>query len=181
MLSLSQSIIRPSPLQLQLYANTIIARVRSHKEPLERAVDEVIRPRIRQNFMSESEAGERSWTPLADTTRVRREKAGYSGAHPILVRQGRLRRAAQQKNMWIFRGQGVAPFAQFSMPRLQSRVPYAEKHQEGEGRLIARPYLVINDWDAKRIEEVFADYLVKRELIAAKGIGWLAVRRDLRG
>lgn len=67
--------------------------IRSFKEPLTRIVRNVLIPSFKKNF---AEGGRPPWEPLdADTIRIRR-----NSAWPILVRSGKLRRAATRLNIW---------------------------------------------------------------------------------
>jgi len=165
---------------MQRYAVSL-ATIRSYRGPMQRAVDEVVNPRIKENFRSETAAGESSWEPLAEWTAFDRQAMGLGGQSPKLRRKNRLyRTATTRRAIWTFRGQGSDPAAFIDMGALNSRVPYAEYHQIGTYKMPARPYLVINDKDVKEIEEIFADHLEKRELAAGMGIAWAAYRVGVR-
>lgn len=157
---------------MALYAKALFADIRSYREPMEQAVDEVIRPRIRENFRSESAAGDK-WQPLAQNTRQQRQRLGFAPAGPMLRRTDALYKTAQQKNIWTFSRRR----AQIDEAALESRVSYALYHQEGTLEMPARPYLVITEEDADKIERIFADYAVRREIAAAAGIRWATARR----
>jgi phage gpG-like protein len=70
--------------------------IRSFREPLGRAIRQVMVPSIRRNF---DEGGRPAWEPLASSTLAFREFYGAGGQAP-LVRTGQLRRVASQINIW---------------------------------------------------------------------------------
>lgn len=170
--------ISPSPHMLELYARTVFADIRSYREPLKESIDEVVTPRIKLNFIGETAAGEYNWQRLARRTEYERDRLGFGKQHPKLRRTDKLFRAATRRRaIWTFKTQTVPPEAFIDPRKLQMRVPYALYHQEGvEFRMPAREYMVINESDAQKIEEIFADYLVKREVVAALGIRWATAR-----
>lgn len=175
MISLSHVAIRPSPRQMELYATAIFAGIRSYKEPLEKAWKDVVRPRIESNFRGEQDANGDKFIQLAESTRKQRRNEGFSEAHPILRRTNKLFETALQKNIWTFNTKQ----AHLNVDALTSRVPYAMYLQEGAeaNNLPPRPYLSLNEADAERIEEIFGNYLMKREVVAALGINWASARR----
>lgn len=66
--------------------------IRSFKEPLKRAVKQVMIPSIRTNF---AVGGRPGWEPLAESTILRRK-----GSSKPLVRSGKLSKTMQQLNIW---------------------------------------------------------------------------------
>lgn len=140
---------------------------------MEQAIDEVIQPRIKENFRTESAAGEK-WANLSDVTIRDRQRRGFT---PIkkLHRTGRLEKAATTRRaIWTFK----AREAYVDPRKLTARVPYAMYMEEGvDIRVPARPFLRITEGDAKQIEEIFGDYLMRREMAAAVGIRWALARR----
>lgn len=131
--------------------------IRSMKDPLEEAVDEVIRPRIRENFSSESAAGI-GWAPLSETTIQDRLNRGYDSG-PILQRSGALAQAAQQKNIWKFSGQAGEAF----VTELPQNAWYGIIHDQGllEPKVPARPFFAINADDMDEIEEIFGRWVAR--------------------
>jgi phage gpG-like protein len=95
--------------------------IRAFKEPLTRAVKQVMIPSIRANFASE---GRPSWEPLAEQTLAAREYLGY-GDGPILYRTGNLAKRATQFNIWT-----INPVAA-SVQRLPADVFYGGIMQAG--------------------------------------------------
>jgi phage gpG-like protein len=96
--------------------------IRSFREPLMRAIKTVMIPSFRQNFESE---GRPSWEPMAEATELLREREGSSG--PLLNRSGRLKRVAQQQNIWTVTKESA------SIRDLPPNVWYGKIHQEGMG------------------------------------------------
>jgi len=127
--------------------------IRSLREPIEEAIDSIVRPRIEQNFITESEAGIRDWVSLSSRTEKEREAQGYGGQSPKLQRRGVLKREALQKNIWTFRGsEGIAFISAGSFQRAR----YALTLHDGGftprgGKILPRPFLVINEVDEQKI------------------------------
>lgn len=96
--------------------------IRSFKEPLMRAIKTVMIPSFRQNFEAE---GRPSWEPMAEATEMLREREGTSG--PLLTRSGKLKRVAQQQNIW------TVTTVSASIQDLPARVWYGKVHQDGIG------------------------------------------------
>jgi phage gpG-like protein len=96
--------------------------IRSFKEPLKRAIREVMIPSFRQNFDQE---GRPAWEPMSEATMMIREREGTSG--PLLNKTGKLKRVAQQQNIWT-----VTPESA-SIRDLPANVWYGKMHQEGFG------------------------------------------------
>lgn len=95
-------------------------RIKSMKEPLTRAVKQVIIPSIRRNFDEQGRPDK--WEPLAEyTVQVR----GTTG--PILTRTGRLKRGATQFNIWSISDTSAA------LKKLPDSVWYGAIHQAGTG------------------------------------------------
>ena len=148
--------------------------IRSFREPLEKAIKEVMLPSIAQNFAEEGRP--EKWKELADYTI--QERSGATG--PILNRTGVLAKAAVQFNNWeisqiaaVFRG-------------LPNRAWYGIVHQAGYGGdasevmklsakqiavgakaaqkfvIPARPFVLYQEDDEYAIEEVFAEWLEER-------------------
>lgn len=93
--------------------------IRSLKEPLTRSVKKILIPSIKKNFTS---GGRPPWDPLAaDTIKLR------GTAWPILVRSGRLRKAATSYSIWSISETAA------TVKSLPSNVWYGVIHQEGLG------------------------------------------------
>jgi phage gpG-like protein len=96
--------------------------IRSFKEPLMRAIKTVMIPSFRKNF---EEEGRPSWEPMAEATTMLREREGTSG--PLLNRSGKLKRVAQQQNIWTVTQESA------SIRDLPQKVWYGKVQQDGAG------------------------------------------------
>lgn len=151
--------------------------IRSFREPLGRAIRQVMIPSFRKNF---DVGGRPPWEPLAEYTIKRREDAGIPSTSP-LVKTGKLRRRATQINIWT-----VTPtFA--AVKSLPQDVWYGYLQQSGygsfQGKLTdalgqasdqatakktyipQRQFIMIQDEDVADIEDVFATWLDERMLL----------------
>lgn len=148
------------------------ADIRSFREPLRRAVKEVIIPSIRQNFEAE---GRPAWRELTDSRRLKR-----GSAHPILDDTGALRRTMGYLKIWHFDTEKAL------IPDLPQSVWYGKVHQsgyggttsfsvkniatgemetfteEGEGGIPARPFIMIQDEDLPEIDRIFSEWVAER-------------------
>lgn len=130
--------------------------IRSFREPLEMSVRQVVIPSIRKNFAAE---GRPAWRPLALATVVDRAKlqslgkikTGASG--PILDRTGKLKKVATQLNIWSYTRESA------TITGIDSRVKYATYHQTGTRKMPARPFILLQDEDEERIEQIFYHWL----------------------
>lgn len=101
--------------------------IRSFREPLRRAVKEVMIPSIRKNFTQQGRPG---WEPLAEDTKLLRERLGLTG--PILRRTGTLMRNMGYTTMWdITQDYAI-------IKDLPQRVWYGKVHQEGVSSMRTR-------------------------------------------
>jgi phage gpG-like protein len=158
--------------------------IRSFREPLEQAVRHVIIPSIRKNFDYE---GRPKWTALSGATIERRMIEGY-GPGPILARSGNLRGVATQLSIWTIDREKAL------VTDIPSSAWYGKVHQAGatfsfssgagagvkylgrvvggasggQGKIPARPFLMIQDQDIPKIERVFDRWLGER--IRAAGL-----------
>lgn len=130
----------------------------SFREPLKRAVKEIIAPSIRKNF---DVGGRPSWEPLTEFTIQRRAEDGY-GAGPILERTGRLRHQASQPSIWRYTDTSAA------ILDLPSSIWYGKLHQSGftdslRGTEVpARPFIMLQDEDIRGVEKLFAEWIEER-------------------
>lgn len=160
--------------------------IRSFKEPLTRAVRQVMIPSIRQNF---AVGGRPPWETLAEDTMKLREQGGYGPGGPILVRTGALQRNMGYLTMWTV----TSNFA--TIKDLPARIWYGKIHQSGYGSfgslvrtagsakealaqtgtrhdakisIPARPFVMFQPEDILAIEEVFGTWLDERILRSGK-------------
>jgi hypothetical protein len=100
--------------------------IKSFKTPLKRVVEQVLIPSIQANFAA---GGRPRWQPLAQGTIDNRK----GSAEPVLVRTGRLRRVATQRNMWwyITVTSGEINGVMFDQRQLEKRAKYGVFQQYG--------------------------------------------------
>jgi phage gpG-like protein len=96
--------------------------IRSFRQPLVRAIKRVMIPSFRENFDQE---GRPAWEPMSEATEMIRERDGTSG--PLLNRSGKLKRVAQQQNIWTVTKESA------SVRDLPSSVWYGKIQQAGTG------------------------------------------------
>lgn len=101
--------------------------IRSFREPLTRAIKEVMIPSIKKNFDAE---GRPSWEPLSEATMNIRGDQGSGGK--ILDRSGRLKRRMQQQTRWTITEESA------SIQDLPQDIWYGRIHQEGLGGIRTR-------------------------------------------
>jgi hypothetical protein len=99
--------------------------IRSVKEPLEKAIKDVIIPSIDQNFQEE---GRPAWARLSIDTLYTRETLGF-GDGPILQRKKKLYRAAISFARWTINGPEGRAYA--SSSSFNDVAPYAVFMQNG--------------------------------------------------
>lgn len=149
------------------YANSLnrwSGDIRSVKPQLERAVDEIIRPRIRLNFANQEAAGN-EWESLSESTPFWSYRASRNaGGNPTLDVTGNLKRTATQKNVWDFRGSGQGGIVYASMP---SNAFYGTYHQAGfynqrvNKDVPAREFIIINEADVRKIADMFDSWVAE--------------------
>jgi len=144
--------------------------IRSTKEPMKQAVDEVIKDRIADNFAGRTDSGIK-WPDIQEVTYYmpyRRNRPEQF--KPLLDVTGNLLRAALADARWSFDGQaGEAwvPYDTFS----SSNAPYGFYQHEGAYTtglgfphvIPPRPFFSINNAeDLPRMEEIFSEWLGTR-------------------
>jgi phage gpG-like protein len=90
--------------------------------------DNIMQASIQNNFKAEGRP--QSWQPLALSTVSQRIREGYGGAHPILVRSGRMKRGFKARI-------GKRSYAVYN------KVFYFNYHQFGTPKMAARPMVVM--------------------------------------
>jgi phage gpG-like protein len=114
------------------------ADIRSFREPLTRAIKEVMAPSIGTNF---EVGGRPPWEPLSEGTLAVRDDGGQ-----ILDRTGTLKAAAQQLNV----------------DNLPETAWYGVIHQNGGGFIPARVFVNMQPEDEDQVEEVFVKWFGER-------------------
>lgn len=148
---------QPSPAIIAASLLQMSEGVSSFKEPLTRAVKEVMIPSFQKNFNT---GGRPAWEPLAEyTVEVR------GSASPILVRSGRLQRTMGRVGIWTITD------AHAVIEGLPADVWYGHVHQAGSRKnttIPARPFALIQPEDEEAIVRIFDEWLGEH---AAKA-GW---------
>jgi phage gpG-like protein len=119
------------------------------RDPLKKAIQEVVIPSIAKNFDDE---GNPPWAELTDETLAKRSWAGFAEG-PILDRTGALRSAATSVEAWEFDDD----VAQMTMP---GETPYGTFHQGGTSQMPERPFAMFGDDDLETIQETFGDWMM---------------------
>lgn len=157
--------------------------IRSFREPLHRAVKEVMVPSIKQNFAA---GGRPKWPKLSAATLEIKAARGF-GATPLRA-TGRLARVASQINIWTINTKAAY------IADLPESIWYGKVHQSGVGAktstrrsraatraalrkalqtgtkvktganiyIPARPFIVLRPADEKKVEQVFLKWLRER-------------------
>lgn len=158
--------------------------IRSFKEPLSRAIKQVVIPSIRTNF---DVGGRPAWSSLAERT------VKTKGNNKKLVTSGALRRQMGYFKLWDVDRETA------KLTNLPTSVWYGKLHQEGYGTVDmqeefhfpqghrgpavslgmrnygegngapARPFVMLQDEDLPKIDEVFSEWLQER--IVKAGLG----------
>jgi phage gpG-like protein len=108
---------------------------------LTRAVDEIVRPSIEENFAAD---GRPPWAPLAESTMERRERAGLTPDDPLTA-SGAGQRSATAKARWRI----TADRAEYSGASFPESTWTMALHEVGEssGHFPARPFAVVQPED----------------------------------
>jgi len=144
--------------------------IRSVREPMKQAVDEVVKDRIADNFAWETDSGIK-WPDMAPVTPYMPYRRNSPGQwKPLLDVTGNLLKAALADARWTFDGQtGEAwvPYDTF----MGSNAPYGFYQHEGTYTtglgfphvVPPRPFFSINNAeDLPRMEEIFSEWLGRR-------------------
>jgi phage gpG-like protein len=162
--------------------------IRSFKEPLKRAIKNVVIPSIRKNFDS---GGRPAWEPWSESTVEIMQKTGVKSSG-LLIRSGALRRTMGYQKLWTI----TPTFA--VLADLPQNIWYGKVHQGGyEGRSMksliakhggnrasafeemignissgntprgapgipARPFVMLQPEDEDAITQIFIDWLGER-------------------
>jgi phage gpG-like protein len=142
----------PSPLIIQTAFAELSSNIRSFKEPIDRAIAEVVIPSIRENF---AVGGRPRWAPLSTETIAKK------GHETVLIDSGKLARVAAQKNIWQVNGGYLVGDAEAYIKGLPG-AEYGLFHMTGTRNMPVRDFLSLQEEDVDRIEEIFGDYVDER-------------------
>lgn len=148
----------PSPALFALQMDILGREIRSFREPLKRSIQLVLGPSFRQNF---DVGGRPSWVPLAQSTIDKKQRIGAKFVNEVLMETGKLRRVAGQLNAWKIEGGYLAEEAKAYVDDLPG-AEYGAVHQFGNDHVPERAFLIIQDEDQSKIEEVFGLWLDER-------------------
>lgn len=129
--------------------------IRSFREPLKRAIQQVMAPSFRRNFDSQGRPD--AWQALSDATMTIRTQMGVN-SNKILQRSGLLRRTITQLNIWTIT-QTTA-----TIQDLPQKIWYGKIHQGGyEGMGTGKKmtgYLKRAGGDAREAQKLLDDDLI---------------------
>jgi phage gpG-like protein len=139
--------------------------IRSFREPLKRAIQQVVIPSIRTNF---DVGGRPAWEPWAEDTEEISSRLGKQSTS-LLVRTGALRRNMGFFSLWTVTTTSAI------LNDLPDRIWYGKLHQGGysggassnpkfgtTAAIPARPFVMLQDEDEEDITLVFLDWLEER-------------------
>lgn len=152
--------ISPSPEVIHSDIRNIGQEFKTFRTPLRESVRDVMVPSIDTNF---AVGGRPPWQPLGEQTVERRTRQG-TGTQ-ILVESGSLRRSATQFSRWNI-GTDSAEISNWPQRDLVKAAVHeggaTVRTKLGISNIPARPFLLIQDEDAARIDEIFLDWMESR-------------------
>jgi phage gpG-like protein len=129
----------------------LVDRIANPGSAQKRSVSDAIRRSFQDNF-TRQQSGNGSWAPLAPATVLDRQKKGFAGSNPILVRTGGLRAS------WVSEGanhySSVRSSGGYTVFEEGSSHPLAQFHEAGTSRMAARPVSMLSDSQESRIVDV---------------------------
>lgn len=129
----------------------LVDRISSPGSSQKRSISDAIRRGFQDNF-TRQQSGDGAWARLAPSTVLDRQKKGFAGNNPILVRSGGLRAS------WVSEGanhySSVRSSGGMTVYEEGSTHPLAMFHESGGGRLSARPVSLLDDSQEQRIVDV---------------------------
>ncbi len=137
----------------------LVDRIANPGSAQKRSVASAIRQGHQDNFTTQGSASGTPWRTLAPATVIDRQRKGFGGSGPILVRSGRVRAA------WVSEGGGhYGSFRQsggYSVWEEGSDDPIARLHETGTARMPARPVSLLGDRSEQRIVDVI-DFMIEQ-------------------
>lgn len=144
---------KPNLSVVQAHYRELGIQIKSFKEPLRRAVKQVIIPSIRTNF---DVGGRPAWAPYADSTLDFHDMLNEAMSQSMLVKSGALRQTMGYLNIWTFTKEEAF------IDGLPSNVWYGKLHQQGFNKIPARPFIMLQSKDEQDIERIFEKWLEER-------------------
>lgn len=134
--------------------------IRSFREPLTRAIKQVMMPSIRTNF---DVSGRPAWEPLSEATWDMRAKMGYTGGD-ILLLTGNLRQVSSQFNIWTITTTSA------TIRDLPQKIWYGKVHQAGyEGQSMKKRIAAHGGDAGAAMRSLFKDLNIIHNSLAAAG------------
>lgn len=139
--------------------DALINRISNPGSAQRRSISSAIRERFQENF-SRSASGNGAWPSLAQSTVLDRQRQGYAGNRPILVRGGRLRDSyvnggGSDHHGAVYQSGGFTIFEEGS----QSSI--ALFHERGTSRMPQRSVTILDDGQEQRIADV-VDFAIRQ-------------------
>jgi phage gpG-like protein len=128
------------------FENIINGVNRSANKPLREAAEVVVSESLR-NFNDQGFTYNQSWDPLKASTRRQRERLGFNGARPILVRTGKLKRGTRITKV------------SSSEAVIENKERIAPYHQYGTDRMVKRQILGVSDKGRVAIAVIISKFI----------------------
>lgn len=119
-------------------ADALIGTLSDYSEAWQKVAADVLAPVMAQQFETEGAALGEPWAPLLDATVKRRKRGGYPPEHPILERDGFLKRSFEEGG-----DDHIEDINETSMEWGSANVA-APHHQRGTKHMVARPIINMN-------------------------------------
>lgn len=127
----------------------LVDRIANPGSAQKRSVSDAIRRGFQDNFTTAGAASGAAWRPLAPSTVIDRQKKGYAGSSPILVRRGNLRAG------WVSESAGhyssVRQSGGYTVWEEGNNDPIAAFNEKGTRTIPARPVSMLGDRSEARI------------------------------
>lgn len=142
--------ILPPPTMIAADYAEVGLQIKSFREPLKRSIQQVMAPSFAKNFDA---GGRPAWEPLADSTLADKAALGYPD--DILIRTGKLKRVAQQLNIWNITTEEAYVD---NLPNAE----YGFFHEGGTRFMPQRIFMDVTEQDEDAIAEVFENWIGER-------------------
>lgn len=138
----------------------LVDRIAAPGSGQKRSISDAIRRSFQDAFTSQ-QSGNGSWAALAPSTVLDRQKQGYAGSRPILVRSGALR------SSWVGEGSdhysSVRKQGGYTIFEEGSESLIARFHESGTSRMPARPVSLLGDSSEQRIVDTIEFMIAQLE------------------
>lgn len=138
----------------------LVDRIANPGNSQKRSISDAIRRSFQDNF-TRQQSGNGSWASLAPSTVLDRQKKGFGGSGPILVRTGGLRAS------WVSEGSNhyssVRSSGGYTIFEEGSSSAIARFNELGTARMPARPVSLLSDSQEQRISDVIEFMILQVE------------------